>query len=320
MNQLFAVMITGLLLPFALWGQEEPMAKVQLDSTELLIGDQLHARIILNAPEGKEVIFPLVGSFWKAKNYEIVRITDQIKNNAEGGIQVVTQNVVLSFWDTGNYQLPPLPFTYTKGTEVDTTWAEAPMIRIDFPAGITGDSTYMAPIKPILEEHYTFMDYIYMALPFIGVTLLLLAVAFGVYFFTQWQQAMREKRKQLSPEELALKRLAELEESSYLAEKEFAAFHTEASSIIRTYLNQRFKIKALESPTSEIIPQVNYEHLEESLIIDLKEVLETADLVKFAKASPLDTANKFALQYIRRMVDYVQHQLDEEESIKKNGL
>lgn len=317
MNRLFTVIICGMLLPLGLWAQAEVMGSIQFDSTELLIGDQVHGRIILNAPEGTEVIFPLVSSFWKDDKYEIVQITDQLKNNADGGIEVVTQKLVISFWDTGDYQLPPLPFAYTKDMKADTAWAEAPIIRVDFPQGITGDTTYMAPIKPMMEEHYTFMDFIKAILPFLGVTLLLLAVAFGVYFFTKWQQAAREKRERLSPEELALKQLAVLKSSDLLEEKAFAEFHTEVSLIIRKYLHNRFRLKALEAPTSEILPQVNYEHLEESLILDLKEVLETADLVKYAKASPLDRANQFALDYIQRMLDYVQRRLDEKETLEK---
>lgn len=317
MNQLFTVIICGMLLPLGLWGQAEVMGSIQFDSTELLIGDQVHGRIILNAPEGTEVIFPLVSSFWKDDKYEIVQITDQLKNNADGGIEVVTQKLVLSFWDTGSYKLARLPFVYTKDMGSDTVWAEAPIIRVDFPQGITGDTTYMAPIKPIMEEYYTFMDFIKAILPFLGVTLLLLAVAFGVYFFTKWQQTVREKRGRLSPEELALQQLAALKSSDLLADEAYAEFHAEASLIIRKYLHNRFGLKALAAPTSEILPQVTYEHLEESLIVDLKEVLETADLVKFAKASPLGRANQFALDYIPRMLDYVQHRLDEKETLEK---
>ena len=39
--------------------------------------------------------------------------------------------------------------------------------------------------------------------------------------------------------------------------------------------------------------------------MELKELLETADLVKFAKASPLAVADKFAADYIRKLVNWV---------------
>ncbi len=317
MNRLIAILICGLLLPLGLASQSEVMGSIQLDSTDLLIGDQVHGRIILNAPEGQDLIFPAVATLWKDKNYEIVQITDQLKSNGEGGLQIIKQEFVLSFWDTGSYQLPALPFAYTNDMQADTVWAESPVIKVRFPDGITGDSSYIAPIKPILEEHLNIMDYLRAALPYIVVTLLLLAVAFGVYFLTQWQQAQQSKRKKLSPEALALKQLNALQESSLLAERAYPTFHTQISLIIRTYLNGRFGIKALESPTSEILPQVTFEHLEESLILELKEVLETADLVKFAKASPLDQANLFAMDFIRKMIAYVQRRLDEEKFVDK---
>jgi hypothetical protein len=49
---------------------------------------------------------------------------------------------------------------------------------------------------------------------------------------------------------------------------------------------------------------------------NLKEVLETADLVKYAKASPLAAANQFAIDYIRNLTAFVTEKLNEEANAK----
>jgi hypothetical protein len=84
---------------------------------------------------------------------------------------------------------------------------------------------------------------------------------------------------------------------------------------VRTYLNEKFGIKALESICSEIIENINDGQLSESLRMELKDVLETADLVKFAKASPLPVADKFASDYIRKLVNWV---IEKEEAAVEN--
>lgn len=90
--------------------------------------------------------------------------------------------------------------------------------------------------------------------------------------------------------------------------EEWAEFHTGISWIIRSYLRLRFRVRALEATTNQLLDRLNYEHLEQSLLLELREVLETADLVKYAKASPLAAANDFSLKFIHKMLEYVERQ------------
>ena len=55
---------------------------------------------------------------------------------------------------------------------------------------------------------------------------------------------------------------------------------------MRTYLDERFGIEAMEMTSGEIIEQLRKEE-DQSKIEELRELLETADLVKFAKHSAL---------------------------------
>lgn len=60
------------------------------------------------------------------------------------------------------------------------------------------------------------------------------------------------------------------------------AYYTTLTEILRKYIEQRFGFNALEMTTSEISRHL-YEHGDCSALAELKEVLVTADLVKFAK-------------------------------------
>ena len=101
-------------------------------------------------------------------------------------------------------------------------------------------------------------------------------------------------------------------DAKLIEDKRFADYHGGISSIVRAYLHNRFGLKTLESTTPEVLRIVNSEHLPDHLQKEMKEVLETADLVKFAKASPLDSANQFAIDFIKKMIVAVQEKLNQE--------
>jgi hypothetical protein len=312
------IIILSICFCSTLWCQSDILATLKFDSTNVLIGDQLRGSIIVNAPQGKEISFPTASEYWKGKNIEIFNLSNPEKLNAEGGKQIVKQAISLIFWDTGTYILPALPFGYINGDKTDTIFTKEISISVSYPPGVTGDSTYMAPIKPILEESKTFWDYIMdFQSVFIGVLSFLL-IAGLAYFVFKMQKAAAARRGKLSPEGKALNELQKLLDRDLIKVGQFSEYHESISWIVRDYLHERFRIKALEAITSEILESVNNEHMSDALKRDLKELLETADLVKYAKASPLASANEFAAEYIRKLVAATLEKLNEEKSSNKD--
>ena len=86
---------------------------------------------------------------------------------------------------------------------------------------------------------------------------------------------------------------------------------------MREYLFDRFQLKTLESTTTEIQQILLSFDFDENLKRELVEVLETADLVKFAKASPLPAAHQFALDLANRWIEHVLKRLEEEKKKTK---
>ncbi|MBL8013083.1 MAG: hypothetical protein JNN05_04475, partial [Candidatus Omnitrophica bacterium] len=85
---------------------------------------------------------------------------------------------------------------------------------------------------------------------------------------------------------------------------EFRTYFTELSTIIRTYLEQRFEIRAPEMTTQEFL-----ESMKDSSVLHqqhkdiLKELLQTADMVKFAKHQPNGERAALCFDLARRMVN-----------------
>jgi len=72
---------------------------------------------------------------------------------------------------------------------------------------------------------------------------------------------------------------------------------------LREYLENRYKILALESVTDEILQDLTPLNLDAILITNLRTVLQTADFVKFAKVIPTEAEHRAAVDLTRVFVD-----------------
>jgi hypothetical protein len=283
------------------FAQVSPSLKIE--ANEILIGDQVKTTVSVESAQSKNVSFPELVDYWKSDNVEILNLSNIEKINSNDGKLILKQSLTLVFWDTGNYVLPALPFAYTNQENNDTVFSEKLMVKVRYPDEILGDSTYMAPIKPILEERKNFFDYLlaYRYLCYAIIGFLIFCVL--IYLISKRIVNKNKANVPFSPESKALHALNKLLEADYSKKGQHALYHEGISFIIRTYLNEKFGIKTLESITAEILESMKELELSDQFKSELKELLETADLVKYAKASPLPAADKFAADYIRRLVN-----------------
>jgi hypothetical protein len=159
---------------------------------------------------------------------------------------------------------------------------------------IASDTVQIAPIKPIIEEPRTLEDLI----PYLIPLLILIIIASIIYLIVN-----RNKRpkvivpeKPLLSHELALQKLVALQQQKLWQKGEVKQYQTELTFIIREYLENRFKIPALESTTDEIVQNLRKTEMEERWRDRLQELFVNADLVKFAKAQPPMTIHEQGMQ------------------------
>lgn len=270
-------------------------ATATVDSTHLLIGDQLKLHIearhpagvvieppVLKQPEGSKVEF-LAQSSW-----------DTLE---KGTTFRLRKELVFTAWDTGYQQVPALPFVYQQNGSRDTVFTKEIPVRVEAPAI---DST-LADIKPIIGEPAKLEDY----LPYIGGLLALLLIALLVMYFRK-----RKSRQEpapapavfLLPHEIALQKLEALKKQKLWQQGEVKAYHSELTYIVREYLESRYGIAALENTTGEILDQMRKLTLTKEVAEKLDTMLHTADLVKFAKARPAADVHELAMKYAEEFV------------------
>src|SRR5690606_7721990 len=136
-------------------------------------------------------------------------------------------------------------------------------------------------IKEIEEVPFSIWEYFWYFVA--GIVLLAIGIFAGIYFYK------RNKNKTpisiLSPEkahEKAMRLLVELKGKNYAEQLNSKAFFSELSDIVRTYLEERFNIQAMEQTTDELLSMLKKQTEAKTelrkLRPELKSILRTADL------------------------------------------
>ena len=291
----------------------------QLDSTEIMIGDQVRLNLIVNHAPDIKVTGADLSVLEKMDKVEVLKVGpwDTIGKSIE---YVIEQNIILTSFDSGYYWLPKIPINYmsSNGQSGQAITRELPLSVNTIE--IRSDSVQLAPIKPIIEEPLKFRD----ALPYLaGVVALALVVTLLFYLRKrrQQQEIQAQPEIKIPAHEIALQQLEELKKAKLWQQGHIKTYQSELTHIVREYLENRYNINALESTTYEIMQQLKRNDIPEEWRPRLRQMLETADLVKFAKAEPpidiharvMEEAEAFVLQTQKRV------ELVETEEISENG-
>ncbi len=153
-------------------------------------------------------------------------------------------------------------------------------------AAMEKDSFDISPIKTIIEEPINWSDY----RPYVlGILGLVLALA-GYFLYKKYEERNKAKPEEeieiiIPAHKIALDKLHDLDEKN-MWQSDIKGYQSELTFIVREYLENRYKIPALESTTDEIVSAIKKKDLDKSQISEMKNILQVADLVKFAKSKP----------------------------------
>ena len=300
----FFLTILVLILYNSFYGQSVKIAAV-LDTNIIEFADQTMFRIQIQPGRNTEVLFPkfkdTIGDGIEIVEYYEVDTINQNPFTLEKSF------LITSFVDSIR-NIPALPII----VDLDTLWTNQLQILvtsldIDSATLATIDTNQFIPIfdiKKPFDAPFTFREFWERFGKWILIGLLVLLIIRVVL----WQikklldkKAERIFEKPKTPAHiLAFKELNKLKNKKIFHQKNTKEFYTELTLIVRTYIEQRFKIPALENTSNEILTNfdtlriLNIEQFDE-----LRILLNVADLAKFAKYKPLQNTNEsnFDLAY-----------------------
>lgn len=271
-----------LLVTIQLIGQQNPTINTTVDTTFIKIGEQVKWTVTVDVDTTAQVIFPEGQTFSPLETVEAFA-TDTTRKKDRLTLQKM---YALTQFDSGAYKLP------SQRIEINGTGYMTDSMLINV-ATIPVDtlSQKMYDIKPLIQvekSNTEIWKYILIGL----LVLLLLGGLF--YWFVLRKKPLTEDEKValLPPYDRALLELKRLENSKYLIQDEYKQYYSELTAIVRSYLEEDAHVTALESTTDQLIEKLELLKdagelkLDDDTIKQFKQILQTADLVKFAKNKP----------------------------------
>lgn len=288
-----------LLCSITLSAQENPKITTEVDTTFIKIGEQVQWKVTVDIDSTDFVIFPEGQTFSPLETVEAFA-TDTTRNKDRLTLQKI---YALTQFDSGAYKLPSQRIDINgTGYMTDSSMINVATVPVDTL------NQKMYDIKPLInveKNNYAFWKYLLIGL------LILLILGGLLYWFVFRKKPLTEEEKValLPPYDRALLELKQLENSKYLIQDEYKQYYSELTTIVRSYLEEDAHITALESTTGQLIEKLELLKdagelkLDDDTIKQFQQILQTADLVKFAKNKPSTSVAEQDRKLVEQIVE-----------------
>lgn len=273
---------------------------VKLDTNVIVIGDQIKLQVSVEQAKDIKIGFP-VFSDSIVTGVEIINQFPQDTSILDEGRIKVNKNFLITSFEGGVYKLKPFELkVYDKNSirvfKSDTLLLGVHTMQIDT---TKANFDIVMPIE-------TPLSLAEMAPWLLGALLFIALIGFLIWYFR-----FRKKDQPLftaaKPDEpahiIALRKLDELKKEKLWQSGKIKMFHSEITDTIRCYLDKRYNLSTQESTTDEILEAVSSVEVDNDWHRNLREILQRADLAKFAKFQPLPDENERSLKYAYQIVE-----------------
>ena len=280
-----------------------PRIFTELDTALVSVGDRMALSVRVEHDPAAVVVWPdslALGSV------EVLG-AEFAPPSSEGGRAITNANFTLAVFELGDLEIPSFE------------------VRVDMPDGSSNTLStdgYVITVQSVgLDEGGDIrairgplglpLSVIYV-LPWI-----LLLVLLGGLGYWLWRKRRRSEvspRRSVIiprfPHEDAYEALDRLEASDLLERGEIKEYHILASEIIRTYVEGRFGVFAMEMTTGEVVEGLRAADLPDDVVQAFAGFANGCDLVKFAKLRPPPDACRDTLEAARAFVHQTQPRAD----------
>jgi hypothetical protein len=317
--------IAGLALMLMTVSLHAQLISVQsgFSSDSMMIGDQVLFNIHVEASENVAFQMPRPGDTL-SRDLEILFPVSADTSQVDGDL-VINHSYLVTCFEGGAQLVPSQPVIYKFGNTIDTARSMPIMIMVYEPDVDT--TQQIREIKPPVNTPVTLME----TLPWVslGVGIWLIGTLVGALVWMYVQHRKDPEIFSLKPIEpahiVAFRDLDKLKEQKLWESGQVKYFYTMLTEITRHYIERQYGIPAMERTSDEILDAFRSSNTENSLLEEmLKELLQLADLVKFAKEDPLPVDNLTNLSNAYLFVQktyplFFVDKLDEEENESGEG-
>jgi hypothetical protein len=288
------IILLFICFPAIFFGQDIKVT-AKFDTNRIYIGDQIYFTVRIEKPVETEI---LVATFKDTLYKKIEIISGPLLDTValQNGRNALINKYLITAFDSGLYQVPPVYAELVSTNEsirYYSNYTSLVVSRVNLAPQDTTDVIYDI-VKPY-KAPLTIGD----ILPWF---LLLVVISLIIWYLLRFLK----NRKKIEPETdnnvvyepahiIAFRELEKLKNDNLWQNGEVKLYYTRLTEILRSYLENRYRITSMELTTDETLriykktikPDVNHYN-------SLKSILTDADLVKFAKFKPESADNEIS--------------------------
>ncbi len=249
----------------------------------------------------------------------------QVSDSPRGALHTRTYTYTIVPFETGREAVPAIAVTYSPkdGATSNTVLSEPLWVEVNSVLSGNGSASALREVSPPT------------ALPVpaavVWTSAIILLLLVGLLGWWLWRRySARLKRmlgRALSPPELALKQIDDLENERLIEHKKIKEFYTRLSDAMREYVQAAYGVQAMDLTSNELLRELDeragYQPAENAdgyrrAVARLSEMLDEADLVKFARLMPEVSRCRKALQSGRDVVMLTKYRFEPVEDPASN--
>ncbi len=277
-------------------GAQGPRIRASVDTTAVTVGGRLELLLTVEHDPGATVLWP---DSLDVSPFEVLEAVT-LQPTRRDGRTFSAVRLSLAAFELGELEIPSIEVHVVGADSVITTLSTDPFgigvetVGLDEGGDIRQIRGPLAIPRGLMA-----------LLPWLLLGVGLVALAYWMY-----RRAQDESSAELGPvvlpglpHEDAYEALDDLEGAGLIQRGAVKDFHIRVSEIIRTYVEGRFEVYALEMTTPEVMAGLGSHTLDEEVLGEFASFLDRCDLVKFAKVRPGVDACFDMLASARRIVD-----------------
>ena len=285
----------------------------KVNDTKVQVGKPFTLDLSLKVPYGWFVEWNDFAIDTLSEQLDIIKRSEVERTADADSNVIVKQQLTLMTFDTGQIQVPAVGLTYAKSfDDPDRLKAYTDPINL-YSTTITVDTT-MA-YKPIVEPIAAPVQ-IKEVFPWILAVLLLALAVFGIWYWRKHRKTKVDadgnivRGPVIPPYDKAVGDLEQLRQQKLWQSGKVKEYFSSLTDIAREYIEGQFGLNAVEMTTDDILEEVKPLHFSQETYNKLKETMEVADLVKFAKYSAANLESENAMNSMTEFVNesYAQFQ------------
>lgn len=270
----------------------------------ILIGEQvtLQLKLEMQDPPAFQLISwtPVADS----ANHITVVNKGKLDSASVNGIYDLTQDIILTSFDTGAWKIIPLKVELKNISTGKTLELSADSINIQIlPVDISGMNDYH-DIKDIIEVQVRppYEKYILIGL---------LALATLIVIFLLWKKFKNKKtiivapKSAKQPYDLAMEQLEVLKKENPQTFTEIKSFYSKLTDICKLYISQVLPVQATHLTTDEMMVRLTAHLPDEKIRTNFFQLMRFADAIKFAKYFPPDAEKDQSIFTATQLIKHI---------------